>query len=382
MMRLSRDSSSSRKPHFVFAGMWFGGTATVLENLHRVVSTREDIMSSWIQIEYSPPEWFARIPPASINPTLQGGLVARSRLRRLARDYMPFDALYFNDHIPALFLNRLRKNIPSVMAMDVTPRLMEEHRAWYGVPPPSRTNLFERTKFHLIQRAYQQSTFLLPWSMWVKKSLIEHYHVEERKIRVLPPGIDLDVWTSNRKPDPHYSDATRVLFVGNHFLRKGGDLLCSLAGQPAFSSCEFHFVTNNAPKEVPPNVIIHSGVTPNSLKLVDLYRQADVFVLPTRADFFPLAIMEAMAMRLPVIATEIASIDEMVRDGETGYLIAGEDERALADRLQRVLADPALRRRFGENARREAEQKFDLRRNVEVILELMLSAATRRSGGT
>lgn len=361
------------KPRLLFAGMWFGGTATVLQNLQAVISSRNDVDSTWMPIEYRPPEWFTRVPPFSSNLTLQGGLIAASRLWKLRRSGQRFDAIYFNDHIPALFLNRECRKVPSIMAMDVTPKLMEEHRAWYGVPPPGRLNVMERMKFRLIQRAYRQATFLLPWSQWVKNSLVEHYRIEERKIRVLAPGIDLELWRRPESKGP--SDSCRcILFVGNHFLRKGGDLLCSLAQQPAFRSCEFHLVTNNAPEQTPPNVIVHRQVSPNSPVLLDLYRMADIFVLPTRADFFPLAIMEAMAMRLPVIATNIASIDEMVIEGETGYLIPNEDEVALADRIQRLMANTALRIAFGEKARRKAEQQFNLRRNAEVILELMLNA--------
>ncbi|HXG00818.1 MAG TPA: glycosyltransferase family 4 protein [Bacteroidota bacterium] len=369
------------KPCLLFAGMWFGGTATVLQNLRAVISSRNDVDSTWMPIEYQPPEWFARVPPFSSNLTLQGGLIAASRLRKLRRSGRRFDAMYFNDHIPALFLNRECRKVPSVMAMDVTPKLMEAHRAWYGVSPPGRLNLMERMKFKLIQRAYQQATFLLPWSHWVKNSLVEHYRIEERKIRVLAPGIDLELWKPPEKKVP--SDSCHcILFVGNHFLRKGGDLLCSLAQRPAFRSCEFHLVTNNAPEQTPPNVIVHRQVSPNSPVLLDLYRMADIFVLPTRADFFPLAIMEAMAMRLPVIATNIASIDEMVIEGETGYLIPNENEVALADRLQRLMANTALRIAFGEKARRKAEQQFNLRRNAEVILELMLNARQKSLPGT
>lgn len=375
MMRPSRESSRSPKPHFVFTGMWFGGTATVLNNLRSVVSERHDIESTWVPIEYDPPELFARVPPISLNWTLRGGLIARARIRKEEKAGKRFDAAYFNDHIPASFLDDFRRRVPSVMAMDVTPLLMEEYRRWYGVPSSTQRNLIERIKFLQTRKTYQRTTYLLPWSHWVKRSLIEHYGVDEKKIRVLAPGVDLDLWNSDGKVP---SSRIRILFVGNQFLRKGGDVLYNIARREPFKDCEFHFVTKSAVGETPSNVILHSDVSPNSPVLVDLYRQADLFVLPTRADFFPLAIMEAMAMRLPVVATELGSIDEMVEEGRTGFLIPGEDEEALAERMLRLINNPALRLEFGENARRKAEREFNLKRNVEIIIETLCKAATTK----
>ncbi len=366
------NSSDKGKPSFLFTGMWFGGTATVLQNLRGVVSARDDVECTWLPIEYSPPELLARIPMISLNWTLKGGWIARSRIRRELKAGKKFDAIYFNDHIPATFLNTFRKRVPSVMAMDVTPLLMEEHRAWYGVPTSSHKHLIERIKFLQTCRTYRNTTFLLPWSNWVKRSLIEHYGVDERRIRVLAPGVNLDLWKSSERMP---GSKVRILFVGNHFMRKGGDMLCNVARHEPFRNCEFHLVTNSAAGERPPNVVIHSNISPNSPELLHLYKQADVFALPTRADFFPLAIMEAMAMSLPVVATELGSIDEMVTDGTTGFLIRGEDEAALAERLLLLMNNPALRREFGANARRKAEREFNLRRNAEVILETLRKAA-------
>lgn len=370
----AKHRQSAAVPRFLFTGMWFGGTATALQNLRRVIGARRDIASTWLPIEYDPPEFFARIPPISLNWTLRGGTIARSRIRREERAGKVFDAAYFNDHIPATFLGSFRRRVPSVMAMDVTPRLMEEHCAWYGVAAPAPVGIVERIKFARTRKTYHDTTFLLPWSQWVKRSLVEHYGVEERKIRVLAPGVDLDVWTTEKKLSP----TIRILFVGNDFMRKGGDMLCRIARREEFQNCEFHLVTNNATGVMPPNVVVHANIVANSPALVHLYRMADLFVLPTRADFFPLAIMEAMAMRLPVVATRIASIDEMVMEGSTGFLIPSEDEDSVADRMLRLIRNPSLRIEFGERARRKAEQEFNLRRNAEVILETLCRAARTR----
>ena len=74
----------------------------------------------------------------------------------------------------------------------------------------------------------------------------------------------------------------------------------------------------------------------------------DVFVLPTRADNLPVAILEAMALALPVVATRVGGVPELVVDGETGYLVEPDDPRDLGRALDEVIADPARQRRLGE----------------------------------
>lgn len=84
----------------------------------------------------------------------------------------------------------------------------------------------------------------------------------------------------------------------------------------------------------------------------------DVFALPSRYEGFPLAIVEAMLARLPVVATNVGSVAEAVIDGETGALIPPEDERALTDALARLLGDPDERARLGAAGRSRAITRF------------------------
>jgi glycosyltransferase involved in cell wall biosynthesis len=84
----------------------------------------------------------------------------------------------------------------------------------------------------------------------------------------------------------------------------------------------------------------------------------DVLVLPSRLDTFPLAIIEAMLASVPVVAADVGSVREAVRDGETGYLFPAEDVDALADRLRRVLADAELARGLGRRGRARAVELF------------------------
>lgn len=91
-----------------------------------------------------------------------------------------------------------------------------------------------------------------------------------------------------------------------------------------------------------------------------LLARADVFVLASRSEGAPISILEAMAAGLPVVASAVGGVAELVVDGETGLLVPAGEPRALAAALGRLIDDPALRRRLGEAGRRRVAEHFDL----------------------
>ena len=111
--------------------------------------------------------------------------------------------------------------------------------------------------------------------------------------------------------------------------------------------------------------------------VVRLYAGMDIFVLPSHREGFPLTLMEAASMGLPVVATDIRGCRQIVDDGATGLLVPGGDPVALAGAIERLATDPAERRRFGAAARRKALARFDHRRCVDVTLATYERLLTR-----
>lgn len=165
----------------------------------------------------------------------------------------------------------------------------------------------------------------------------------------------------------------RFLFLGNLRPGKGAEDLvraCAIAVSQGFGGV----VDLVGPQIVPGRrdaliCLIDELGCGSAARLVDtvtgdakerILRQADVFVLPSHAEGLPVAMLEAMAYGLPVIATRVGGIPAVLRDGVEGFLIEAGDVNALSDRMLRLSQDPNLRQQMGNAAQRRAEAEFSL----------------------
>jgi glycosyltransferase involved in cell wall biosynthesis len=110
----------------------------------------------------------------------------------------------------------------------------------------------------------------------------------------------------------------------------------------------------------------------------DLLAAADVFVLSSVSEGLPVSVLEAMAAELPVVASRVGGLSELVVDGETGLLVPPRDADALAAALGRLVADPGLRREFGAAGRAYAESRFDQESFARAHVDLYARELARR----
>ena len=105
-------------------------------------------------------------------------------------------------------------------------------------------------------------------------------------------------------------------------------------------------------------------------ELAALYQSATIFALSSDEEGLGIVALEAMSCGVPVVATRCGGPDITVVDGETGFLVSIGDANAMAERLESLLTDRALRNRMGAASRRRVEQRFSLRSTGDVFLEV------------
>ena len=104
----------------------------------------------------------------------------------------------------------------------------------------------------------------------------------------------------------------------------------------------------------------------------------DVFVLPSLYEGMGIALVEAMAMERPCVATRATAVPEVVDDEVSGLLVAPANSSELADAIARLLNDPALRLRMGAEGRRIATSRFDVTGNIGYLESVYLEVAHSR----
>ena len=163
--------------------------------------------------------------------------------------------------------------------------------------------------------------------------------------------------------------------MGGDFTRKGGYTLIEAFRNALQNDCTLDIVTKdiNIEQELAgiEGVYVHCGLTANSAPLKELYDRADIFVFPTQADCFPIAIIEAMAAGLPVIATDVGALREEVEDGVNGFIVPPSDASAIVGAVRSLLNDESKRKAMAISSRRIAEERFDAHRNYGAVLSLM-----------
>lgn len=356
--------------HIAFAPYMAVGLRTQWENMKVYLQQRTDIHAHVVEIDpYKPGGILESLPlvPAAVKGNLRSTMRANALFR-----FPRLDALWIHNVRSALpfLLSKARLQHTSVIfTTDSTSRLQESFGGLYP-NKVSAASLRGHMRDALDNACLNRITIVNPWSEWAARSLRMDHHIPADRLRVIPPGIDLDRWPyveRRRSSD----DVTRLLFVGGDFKRKGGDLLLDVFARRLQGQCELHLVTRD---DVParPGVHIYRDFGPNDPGLRDLYARCDVFVLPTRADCFSLASMEAMATGLPVITTAVGGIPEIVAEGRSGFLIAPDDGAALAQRIDALAQSSELCATMGMEARRIVEERFDAARNTSRLLDTII----------
>ncbi len=352
------------------------GHVTYTRNLQTAFAAEERLRPVWLPIPFVDGGPLSRLPGPARSWAVRGSLRAYATLRR-AGGPTRFDALLFHTQSVALLAPLAGRRAPVVLSLDATPRNFDLVGAQYG--HKSRPgSAGERAKQALYRRVFRSAAALTTWCQWAKDSLRDDYGVDPDLVTVIHPGVDLALFPfgAERRTAEAEARPVRILFVGGDFARKGGPLLLDCMRDGLAERCELHVVTTQ-PVPPAPGVYIYHGLGPNDPRLLDLYRRADIFALPTSADCLAVVLAEAMAAGLPVVTTSVGAQPEAVRDGHSGIVIPPGDVTALGRALRRLVDDPALRRAMGRAGREIAEARFNARTNAARLAEVVACGIER-----
>jgi glycosyltransferase involved in cell wall biosynthesis len=183
--------------------------------------------------------------------------------------------------------------------------------------------------------------------------------------RVVPNGVRLERFALPRRPV-----GGRVVSVGRLAPQKRPDLLVRAAAslRDRGTSFQLHLVGDGPERPRVQALVDELGLADqvvllgNRSDIPELLAEAACFALASDYEGCPISILEAMAAGVPVVATHVGGVPELVEDGRTGRLVRPGDADALATAVAELLADDELLRRFGEEARRVATERFSTTR--------------------
>lgn len=239
---------------------------------------------------------------------------------------------------------------------------------------------FEEAESNRLAEKLGSARFVVAVSEDAKARAKEVSHLSTATVVRL--GVDLNRFSH---VDRELERATRVLCLGRLVARKGQrDLLQAVA---RLDDVELT-IAGEGPERVRLEALaaslgIEGRVTFTGVVGQDealwLYREADIFCLPSLSEGLPVVLIEAMACSLPVVATRIDAIPELISDGRDGVLVEPGDAEELAAALGNLVSDPLLRRRLGAAARETVARLHDLEQQTARMAELFQSPVVGRA---
>jgi glycosyltransferase involved in cell wall biosynthesis len=235
----------------------------------------------------------------------------------------------------------------------------------------------------MLQRAAYSCAHVIVANSQAAANRLAKEYVPERKVAVIPNGLDFEPFQPR---EPHERPLRSVVVVANLRPEKGHDVLIDAAAKVLAQVPDVRFdVVGGGPEldtlleRCDARQVRHAfRFLGHQDDVAGRLAASDLFVLPSRSEAFPNAVLEAMAASLPIVASDVGGISELIDDNRTGLLVPAGNPDVLADRLLRLIADPLLASRLGDAARIAAETCYSFERMVTSFDCLYMTELTRR----
>lgn len=241
--------------------------------------------------------------------------------------------------------------------------LPEEIAPWVGRSSAAPLAGASRSRVAWLRRGYlpiESALSSLGMVITPSKALrrfLVHHGFSGTRIRVIPSAVEI-----HRTHPPRPRTPIAVGTIAGLEYWKGVDLLVEACGRVSaplrlevFGDGAWRERLESRALTLGLDALFHGRVR----RAEDRLEKIDVFVLPSRADNLPIVILEAMARALPVVATRVGGVPEVVEDGRTGILVEPEDVTALAGAIDWLAQDPSRREAMGSAGARRAAELFD-----------------------
>lgn len=232
---------------------------------------------------------------------------------------------------------------------------------------------FSKTGFNLCLKL---SDYLVTGSEEMKKGYASHYNLNPEKIRVMPNWINLERFKLTKKED---SNIKNLLFV--HWLskRKGADIIVPIVLKLKQTISDFKLIViGHGPykekllQEIKENnlenLITVLGSIPQK-EVVGYYDKSDIFIMPSMEEGFPRVLLEAMAMGVPYVATDVGAVREMSPETAQRFLTKPGEVERFVQKIEILITDPKIYKKFREEEL-EKVKEYSLDNIVNKFIEL------------
>lgn len=222
-----------------------------------------------------------------------------------------------------------RTTLPIIIVADATFVALNEYYTIYSNLP--KYNVQQGAA--LDKKAYHKAASIICASQWAANSAIHDYGVNPAKINIIPFGPNLRSLPSSDELNWKRTGVCRLLFLGVHWQRKGGDIALHTVNRLEEMGMKVHLTIIGCvpPKPVDTEKItvipfLNKNIPEEEKQLIGHLKDSDFFILPTRAECAGIVFCEASAFGLPIVTTDTGGVSTYVVENKNGYLFPSTDE--------------------------------------------------------
>jgi len=220
-----------------------------------------------------------------------------------------------------------------------------------------------------------------------EKSQLIKYKIQEEKISIIPPSINVHLWQNLSKIDlcekfHTPNDSVFILYLGYKSDEKGIFFLIDSIKNlwqknlkielitVGLETPEFQSYLKSQNQKIQKHIHNFSVIDEDLKK--SLINSCDIFALPSKSESFGIVYLEAWMCQKPVIGCNIGAVSELIEDNSDGLLVEFGNKKQLSEKLERLIHDPQLQTKLGENGFEKICKKYDSRQNYPMFENICL----------